>query len=54
MNLVDNISAFTNVIGPKFPDVVFGFASIDWKSEEDRNQFISELVSLNDNQKIGE
>lgn len=54
MNLVDNIAAFTNVLGTKNPDIVFGFASVEWKSAEERNQFIGELIKLNGNKKIGE
>jgi hypothetical protein len=54
MSLVNHIAAFTNVLGTQHPDIVFGFASIDWQSDEDRNQFINELVSLNNNQKIGD
>jgi hypothetical protein len=54
MSLVNHIAAFTNVLGTRHPDIVFGFASIDWQSDEDRNQFINELVSLNNNQKIGD
>jgi hypothetical protein len=54
MSLVNNIEAFTNVLGAKNPDIVFGFASIDWKNPDERDQFISELVKLNDNKKIGE
>jgi hypothetical protein len=53
MSLVNNISAFTNALGADHPDIVFSFASMDWKSEDDRNQFIDELVALNNNQKIG-
>lgn len=53
MDLVNHIAAFTNVLGADHPEIVFGFASADWKSEEDRNQFIDELMSLNNNQKIG-
>jgi hypothetical protein len=54
MSLVNHIAAFTNVLGTEHPDIVFGFASIDWQNDEDRNQFINELVALNNNQKIGE
>ena len=54
MNLVDNITAFTNVLGTKNPDIVFGFANLNWKNEDERNGFIDELVKLNGNKKIGE
>lgn len=54
MNLEDNIVAFSNAISPKFPDVVFGFASIEWQDKESRNKFIGELIKLNGNKKIGE
>ena len=54
MNLVDNIAAFTNVLGTRNPDVVFGFATIPWESVDSRNKFIGELLQLNDNKKIGD
>ena len=54
MSSVNHIAAFANVIGVRNPEVVFPFATIDWQSDHDRNQFINELVQLNDNQKIGE
>lgn len=54
MNLVNNIEAFTNVLGAKNPDIVFGFASVNWKSNDERDKFIGELIKLNGNQKIGE
>lgn len=54
MKLVDHISAFTNALGSDHPEIVFGFASMDWKSDQDRNEFINELYSLNDNKRIGE
>lgn len=54
MDLVNNIAAFTNIIGSEHPDIVFAFASADWQSEDERNNFITELLALNDNKKIGE
>jgi hypothetical protein len=54
MSLENHIAAFTNVLGSQHPDIVFGFASIDWASDDQRNQFINELITLNDNKKIGE
>ena len=54
MSLVNHISAFTNILGPQFPDIVFAFASADWQSDDDRNKFINELLELNDNKKIGD
>jgi hypothetical protein len=53
MSLVNHISAFTNALGADHPDIVFSFASMNWKTDEDRNQFIDELIALNDNKKIG-
>lgn len=54
MSLVNHISAFTNVLGADNPEIVFAFASVPWKSDQDRNQFINELIQLNDNKKIGD
>lgn len=53
MGLVNHISAFTNALGADHPDIVFGFASMDWKNDQDRNDFIEELLSMNDNKKVG-
>lgn len=53
MSLVNHISAFTNALGADHPDIVFSFASMDWKTDQDRNDFIQELLSINDNKKIG-
>jgi hypothetical protein len=53
MSLVNNIAAFTNIIGTEHPDIVFAFASADWQNDDERNKFISELLELNDNKKIG-
>ena len=54
MNLESNIAAFTNMFGENNAHIVFPFAIVDWQSKEDRNNFLNELLSLNDNQRIGE
>ena len=54
MSLVKNVAAFTNIIGTQNPEVVFALASVDWQNDDERNKFISELLELNDNQKIGD
>lgn len=53
MLLAKHIAAFTNVFGEHNAEVILPFASIDWQSEDDRNQFLNELVDLNDGQRIG-
>jgi len=53
MNLASNIAAFTNMFGAQNANVVFPFAMIDWDSEDDRNNFLSELLVLNNGEKIG-
>jgi hypothetical protein len=53
MSLVNHISAFTNALGAENPEIVFSFASMDWKTDQDRNDFIEELLSMNDNKKVG-
>lgn len=54
MGLVNHISAFTNIIGSEHPDIAYAFASANWENDGERNQFINELLELNDNQKIGD
>lgn len=53
MNLVKHIAAFTNMLGAENAHVVFPFASADWENDDDRNAFLNELLTLNDNQRIG-
>lgn len=47
MFLARNIAAFSNLFGNDDPDLVMSFALIPWKSEDERNGFINELVSMN-------
>ena len=54
MDLAKNIAAFTNMFGAQNADVVFPFANIEWENEDDRNQFLNELLIMNNGQKIGE
>jgi hypothetical protein len=54
MNLANNIAAFTNMFGAQNADIVFPFASIDWENDDDRNQFLNELLVMNDGKLIGE
>lgn len=53
MNLVKHIAAFTNMFGAENAHIVFPFASIDWQDENERNNFLNELLTLNDNKRIG-
>jgi hypothetical protein len=53
MLLAKHIAAFTNAFGEQNAEVILPFSAIDWKSEDDRNQFLNELVTLNDGQPIG-
>lgn len=54
MNLARNIAAFTNMFGARNAEVLFPFALVNWESEDDRNQFLNELMYLNGGQRIGE
>ena len=53
MLLAKHIAAFSNAFGDKEHDIILPFATIDWSTEDDRNQFINELISLNDGKRIG-
>jgi hypothetical protein len=54
MNLAKNIAAFTNMFGAQNADVVFPFATVEWENDEDRNEFLNELLIINKGQRIGE
>lgn len=54
MNLAKHIAAFTNMLGAQNAHVVFPFASADWETDDDRNDFLSELLTLNNNERINE
>lgn len=47
MLLVNNITSFLNVFGIEEPDLVMTLATMPWKSEDDRDGFINEIVSMN-------
>jgi hypothetical protein len=47
MLLVNNITSFLNVFGVEEPDLVMTLATMPWKSEDDRDGFINEIVSMN-------
>lgn len=41
--LMEDIAAFTNVLGVDHPDLVWTLATVPWESESDRNAFISQV-----------
>jgi hypothetical protein len=47
MQLARDIAAFTNVFGVEDADFVMTMATIPWKSEDDRNGFINEIIEIN-------
>jgi len=47
MLLVNNITSFLNVFGIEEPDLVMTLATMPWKSEDDRDGFINEIVAMN-------
>jgi hypothetical protein len=47
MLLVNNITSFLNVFGVEEPDLVMTLATMPWKSEDDRDGFINEIVAMN-------
>jgi hypothetical protein len=53
MALSHDIAAFSNLFGIENSHIIFPFALNGWQNDEDRNAFINELLTLNDNQKIG-
>jgi hypothetical protein len=50
MLLVNNVTSFLNVFGVEEPDLVMTLATMPWKSEDDRDGFINEIVSMNNGQ----
>jgi hypothetical protein len=54
MILARNIAAFTNMFGVKNADVVMPFSVINWETEEDRDNFLTELLVMNNGYKIGD
>jgi hypothetical protein len=50
MLLVNNITSFLNVFGVEEPDLVMTLATMPWKSEDDRDGFINEIVAMNNGQ----
>ena len=53
MNLANNIAAFTNMFGAQNADIVFPFSLVEWDNDDDRNQFLNELLTINKGQRIG-
>lgn len=53
MKLQEDIAAFVNVFGMENFDVAVPLAFIPWKSDDDRNKFIAQLVEINNGKKIG-
>ena len=47
MLLVNNITSFLNVFGVEEPDLVMTLATMPWRSEDDRDGFINEIVAMN-------
>jgi hypothetical protein len=50
MLLVNNITSFLNVFGIEEPDLVMTLATMPWRSEDDRDGFINEIVAMNNGQ----
>jgi hypothetical protein len=46
MKLADDIAAFTNVVGIDHLGVIWQLANVPWKSDEDRDAFITTLVNM--------
>jgi len=44
-SLKDNIAAVTEAIGMKSVGTVWGLANVNWKTREERDQFLSELIA---------
>jgi len=44
--LMNDIAAFTNVLGTKDPDLVWTLATIPWESDADRDNFIGQIGLL--------
>ncbi len=53
MKLANNIAAFVNFFGMEDPDLVMAFATVPWESDNERNAFLNELVSINNGNLIG-
>lgn len=47
MLLMRNVTAFVNAFGVEDADLVVTLATIPWKSEDERDGFINEIVSIN-------
>jgi len=50
MLLVNNVTSFLNVFGVEEPDLVMTLATMPWRSEDDRDGFINEIVAMNNGQ----
>lgn len=44
--LVNDIAAFTNVLGVTEPDLVWYLANVEWESDSERNAFIDEIAKF--------
>jgi hypothetical protein len=48
--LKDNISAVTQAVGMKSVGLVWGLANVKWENQQERDQFLSELIEGNPRQ----
>lgn len=46
MILANNIAAFAEVLGTKYPALVIKLAQIPWATDEDRDNFIAEIANF--------
>lgn len=53
MAIEKHVTAFANAMGLGNPEIVFAFATLPWENKDDRNQFINELIQLNDGHLLG-
>lgn len=44
--LMEDIAAFTNVLGVSNPDLIWSLATVPWKSQSDRDMFIAEVGNM--------
>ena len=52
MLLARNVTAFVNAFGIEDPDFVLTLATLPWQSEDERNAFINEIVSINNGELV--
>jgi hypothetical protein len=41
---VKNVTAFVDALGYEYPGVILSLANIPWESDQDRNDFIKNLI----------